>query len=71
MDPDLNSHRTKSRHLKEQLKSQASPSLLQSSIKKVRSSRLAAGRHRSWTKRKQVQGEEDKEKFLIILILAF
>lgn len=65
MGPDLNSCKTKSRHLKESLKSQASPSLLQSSTRKVRSSRL--GRHCPGTKRRQVQGEEDKGKFLITL----
>lgn len=67
MDPVLNSYRTKPRHLKESLKSQARPSLLQSSTRKMRSSRLAAGRHCPWTKRRQVQGEEDKWKFLIRL----
>lgn len=67
MDPDLNSCRTKPRHLKESLQSQASPLLLQSSTKKVRSSRLAAGRHCPRTMRRQVQGEEDKGEFLITL----
>lgn len=67
MDPDLNSCRTKSWHLKASLKSQASPSLLKSSTEKVRSSRLAAGRQWPRTKRRQVQAEEDKGKFLITL----